>query len=73
LQLRIRPEELRRRRLLKALEQEELAQRAGVSASSISRIENGDRGTTPATIRALAEALGCRPDDISDLVEEATA
>ena len=52
--------QLRKRRALSATE---LAEKAEVAASSITRIENGQ---TPryATIRKIADALGVRPDEI---------
>lgn len=40
--------------------QEELAVRIGTTASSISRIESGQRKTSPEMLRRLAEALGGR-------------
>src|SRR5918993_5378515 len=50
---------LRRLRLVAALSQEELAERAGLSARGISALETGHRATPrPETVRLLAEALG---------------
>jgi len=40
------------------LTQEQLAERAGVSTSTITRIEQGERGVSTKTEKALAQALG---------------
>lgn len=45
----------------------DLAEQAGVSVNTISRINNGGRATL-ATVQALAGALNCQP---ADLLEEA--
>ena len=59
---------LRRRRLAAGLSQEQLAERAGLSAHGISDLERGAR-TTPqrATVRLLARALGLGPPEITAL------
>ena len=47
---------LRRHRLTAGLTQEELAERAGVSARAVSDLERGvDRAPYPATVRRLAD------------------
>lgn len=46
--------------------QKELAQRAGVSAVTISNVVNGRRGTSFAIAYLLAEALDCSVYDILD-------
>ncbi|MDP2674444.1 MAG: helix-turn-helix transcriptional regulator [Dehalococcoidia bacterium] len=48
------------------LTQEELAEKAKVSRSTIAVLESGrrTRGPRPRTIRRLARALGCEPADI---------
>ncbi|MGY1620236.1 ATP-binding protein [Geodermatophilus sp. SYSU D00691] len=52
-------EQLRRFRERAALTQEELAERAGVTAKAISALERGERRRPyPHTVRALADALG---------------
>lgn len=45
----------------------DLAALAGVSANTISRINNGGRATLP-TVQAMAAALGCAP---AELLEDA--
>jgi transcriptional regulator with XRE-family HTH domain len=54
---------LRRARLNAALSQRDLARRAGVAASTITRIETGAQAH-PSTMRKLADALGCTPRDL---------
>lgn len=46
------------------LTQEQLAERVGVTASSISQLENGKQGFTDTTLEALAWALNCDPADL---------
>ncbi len=50
------------------MSQSELAEASGVSSELIRRIEDGRRGkaTRPATMRALADALGIRPDQVTE-------
>ncbi|WP_052699660.1 helix-turn-helix domain-containing protein [Martelella endophytica] len=48
----------------RGLTQEELASRIGVSASSVSQLENGKQGFTDSTLEAYAWALGCNPGDL---------
>ena len=47
------------------LTQRELAGLAGVSRSSIYRLENGQRGAYPVTVRKLARALGVSPVELT--------
>jgi transcriptional regulator with XRE-family HTH domain len=49
---------IKRRRTIAGLSQEELAFRAGVDRTFVSRLEKGVRQPTITTIIALAEALG---------------
>ena len=64
----IRPgRKLRIARVIADLQQDELAERAGVHQTFISLLERGKRGTTPATLAKLAEGLGC---DIADLMPD---
>lgn len=44
--------------------QERLADRVGLSVSSISQLESGDQGYRQATLEALADALNCEPGDL---------
>ena len=55
---------LHQARYLRALTQQELAERAGLNAVHVSRIESGAVAPQPATRRALAQALGVAPDQI---------
>ena len=59
---------LKRHRLAAGLSQEELAERAGLSARGISDLERGARRTPQrATVRPLARALGLSPTAAGDL------
>ncbi|HEY4239379.1 MAG TPA: helix-turn-helix transcriptional regulator [Kofleriaceae bacterium] len=49
---------IKRLRKQAKLTQEQLAERAGVATSTITRIEQGDRGVSTKTENALAAALG---------------
>jgi len=44
-----------------ALSIRELAERAGIDHTTIIRLEGGESGAHPRTIRKLAEALGVEP------------
>jgi ribosome-binding protein aMBF1 (putative translation factor) len=48
------------RRAALGLTQAELATRMGTTASAISRIESGQRATSPQTVKKLADAFGGR-------------
>ncbi|TPI39285.1 helix-turn-helix transcriptional regulator [Mesorhizobium sp. B3-1-9] len=48
----------------RGLNQEALADMIGLTASSISQLENGKQGFTDSTLTALAQALDCRPGDL---------
>jgi transcriptional regulator with XRE-family HTH domain len=48
----------------KALTQSELAQKAGVDRSTISRLETDAESAFPTTVRKLAAALGVAPEDL---------
>ncbi len=48
----------------KALSQRDLAQLAGVSQFSISKIETGNQNPRPSTLRKLAAALGLTPEQL---------
>jgi DNA-binding XRE family transcriptional regulator len=47
-----------------ALTQEELAERVGLSRTTVALLEVQGRGAHPGTVRRLAEALGCKPADL---------
>ena len=69
----ISPNALRSRRLSAPLTKEELAARAGVSLATIKALESPTaRGVNIDTLRKLATALGCAPDDLSEVVEVAS-
>jgi len=55
---------LRFRREMAGLTQEELAARAGVSKNALGALERGASEPRPSTIRRLAEALGCQPEEL---------
>ncbi|MES0218028.1 helix-turn-helix domain-containing protein [Mesorhizobium sp. C280B] len=61
----------------RGLTQEELADKVGLRAPSISQLENGKQGFTDSTLAAIAKALDCRPGDLllwgPDKVEPLTA
>jgi len=61
------------RRAMAGLTQRELADRAKVSLSLIKKVERGTRGLRPRTRWALAQAMGCHPDDFTELTTEAAA
>lgn len=42
----------------------DLAKTAGVHSTALSRIEHGHRGARPETLKALADALGVKVDDL---------
>lgn len=67
----IRPgRKLRIARVIADLQQDELAERAGVHQTFISLLERGKRGTTPETLAKIAGALGC---DITELMPDKAA
>lgn len=60
-------EKLKRLRRGRALTQVELAEKAGVSQSTVAQIEGGDRPTPhPGTLGKLAKALEVSPADLLD-------
>ena len=49
----------------------ELAERAGVSADTVRRIERGDfKRTTPDTVQKIANALQVHPQDIAQFMAQ---
>ena len=53
-------EKIRELRIDQGLTQRELARRAGISHTSVWKIERGG-GATPPTLKKLADVLGVRP------------
>lgn len=51
-------------RKFRGLTQEDLADRVGASAPSISQLERGIQGFTNSTLEAVADALQCSPADL---------
>jgi transcriptional regulator with XRE-family HTH domain len=60
---------LRRHRSLKNLSQEELADRAGVDRTFVSRLERGIRQPTITTLIGLGQALGVSAADLAGEAE----
>ncbi len=58
--------DLRRRAVMS---QEDLAERSGVARDTISKLETGQRGAYPSTIRKLAAGLDVRPQLLMGGVE----
>src|SRR5437868_1495269 len=65
-----RPSQTKRRHFIKEwrihrnLTQDQLAERVGVSAPNLSRLENFRQDYTQSILEALAEALQCEPADL---------
>ncbi|MDP9478071.1 MAG: helix-turn-helix domain-containing protein [Actinomycetota bacterium] len=55
---------VRELRTLSALTQAELASRAGITATALSRIERNEAEPRPSTLRKLATALGVEPSTL---------
>ena len=55
---------LKELRTLNALTQEELAEKAKITATALSRIERNEAEPRPKTLRKLAEALGVSPAEL---------
>jgi len=67
-------ERLRRLREAASLTQEELAERAGLTAQAVGALETGKRRRPyPATVRAISDALGLSPTDRADLAAAVAA
>lgn len=56
--------EIRRRRIAAGLSQTALAEKAGVSKSQMSDVENGRAGFSPKNLLALANVLDCTVPDL---------
>jgi transcriptional regulator with XRE-family HTH domain len=57
-------DKIRRLRDERALTQEELAEKVGITVAALSRIERNNAEPRPKTRRMLAEALGVAPRDL---------
>jgi len=57
-------ENLKRLRVQKNMTQQELAERAGVSGPMIAQVERGTKTLSMPLGKAIAEAIGCRLDDL---------
>ena len=55
---------LKRLRVLNALTQAELAQKAGLTPAAVARIERNEAEPRMTTLRKLAEALGVEPHEL---------
>jgi transcriptional regulator with XRE-family HTH domain len=64
---------LRALRQDRALSQRDLARLAGVTQSTVNRLEVGHQSAYPATVRKLARALGVEPRALYGPDESATA
>ena len=62
--LKVDRAKLRRLRRESALSQQELAERAGTTQETISRLERGHHHARGSTLRGLAEALGVEPSEL---------
>ena len=60
-------------RLEKEMTQRELARAAGVSSAFMHDLENGNRNAKPATLRRIAEALGCSVETLMGRQTDGTA
>jgi transcriptional regulator with XRE-family HTH domain len=61
--MEVNVDKLKELRIDEGLSQRALAQRAGLSQTSIWKIERGG-GANPATLKKLADVLGVRPTDL---------
>lgn len=55
---------LKERRVAAGLSQAELAERVGVTFTTVSRYETGDRGMDRHITAIIAEVLGCEPHEL---------
>ena len=60
---------LRRLRRRAVMSQEQLAEKSGVARDTISKLETGQRGAYPSTIRKLAVGLDVEPQMLLGAVE----
>ncbi len=62
----VRLSRLKALRERKALTQQELAEKAGLSRLTITRLEGSDGQPHPTTVRKIADALAVEPDDLME-------
>jgi transcriptional regulator with XRE-family HTH domain len=62
--MQLDPDKVRMARQRKLLTQVELAERAGMTESTVNRIEQGLQHPRISTIRKLAEALAVQPEEL---------
>jgi transcriptional regulator with XRE-family HTH domain len=62
----VRLTRLRALRERKVLTQQELADKAGITRATLSRLEAGAENPYPSTIRKLAAALGVEPETLME-------
>jgi len=55
---------VKRERIKQAIRQDELARMAGITPTTLSRIERNESEPHVSTIRSLAKALGLTPSDL---------
>lgn len=67
--MKLNPEALRVIRERSGMSKAELATRAGIDRTLVTRLENGERTGTPAVIAKLASALACSQLAICSIVE----
>ena len=60
---------LRAVRERKALTQQQLAERAGITRGTVTRIEKGLDEPYPTTVRKLADALGVDPEQLMESLD----
>lgn len=63
-------ERIRSQRIKLCLSQEELAERAGISANTVSRIEGGQMSMGIGTFIKLVQAMGADPNGLLGIVPE---
>jgi transcriptional regulator with XRE-family HTH domain len=69
----LNPAALREIRDLVGLTQRELASRSGITQGTVTNLERGIHGASPALVRKFADVLGVRLDAITSPVPEAPA
>mgnify|MGYP001188978779 CR=1 FL=1 len=70
--MRTKAKQLKRLRWAAGMTQVALAKASGVSQQMISDVESGVSQPSPATLKAIADVLGCSPLDLLDDAEVAS-